>query len=126
MVMNLRSIRIVCVFAACQMLCPCLALGEEARSAAVPENLYRGALVSYPGAWNFEIPRSSIILVSDEQLDALTDPDRKVNISLSATPQEESLRQICERGQGRRAANAYPGVRSVLRPVSAWAGEQAA
>ncbi len=41
-----------------------------------PENVYRGELVRFPGPWAFLIGRSSIILVSDQELEALADPDR--------------------------------------------------
>ena len=43
-----------------------------------PENVYRGELISYPGPWSFELGRSAIILVSDQELEApytpLNDP----------------------------------------------------
>lgn len=92
-------IRTVAIFALAWWLPSEHAAGQGPVPTPMPENLYRGTLVSYPGPWSFEIPKSSIILVSDEQLDALADCDRKVNISLSSTPQEESLRQICERAR---------------------------
>ena len=41
----------------------------------------------------------SIILTSDQQLEDLTHPDRKIDNSLGYTPQIESLREICERGR---------------------------
>lgn len=72
---------------------------------AVPENVYRGDLLAFPGAWSFHIGKSAIILVSDEQLEALADPDRKVNLSISSEPREQSLREVCERAKaaGHRA-----------------------
>jgi hypothetical protein len=72
---------------------------ENLAAAKVPENLYKGELVSYPGPWAFMIPRSHIILVNDEQLEALANPDTPVNLSLTFDKREESLRQICERAQ---------------------------
>ena len=69
--------------------------------AAAPENLYTADLVAYPGAWAFDIPRESIILVSDDQLEALSDPDRKLDLSLTFDKREESLRQVCERAKAR-------------------------
>jgi hypothetical protein len=65
----------------------------------VPENLYSGELVSYPGPWEFQLGRSGIILVSDEELEALSDPDKVLNLSVTFDKREASLRQICERGQ---------------------------
>ncbi len=80
-------------------LAPCAARGDETSPAKPLENLYKGDLVSYPGPWAFMIPRSGIILVNDEQLEALADPDTPVNLSLTFDKHEESLRQICERAQ---------------------------
>jgi len=68
-------------------------------SAPVAEDVYRGELVSFPWPWAFQIHKSAAILVSDEQLEQLADPDRKVNLSLGPNPHELSLRQICERAK---------------------------
>lgn len=65
----------------------------------IPENLYRGELVTYPGPWSFLLGRPHIILVSDDQLEALSNPDQPVNLSLTFETREESLRQLCERAQ---------------------------
>ncbi len=65
----------------------------------VPENLYQGQLVSYPGPWAFEIGRAAIILVSDQELDMLSDPDKVLNLSMTFDKQEGSLRQVCERAK---------------------------
>lgn len=68
----------------------------------VPENVYRGELLTYPGPWAFAIPHSTIILVRDEELITLAaNPDKVLNLALSHTPRYESLRQICERAQAR-------------------------
>ena len=41
-----------------------------------PERVVTGELVSFPGPWGFQIPRSSVILVRDQDLiDLATDPD---------------------------------------------------
>ena len=64
-----------------------------------PEYVYTGALVSYPGPWSFQIGKQGIILVDDQQLDDLTDPDKPVNLSLTGEPRVETLRQICERAK---------------------------
>src|ERR1051326_7553535 len=65
----------------------------------VPENLYRGELVTFPGAWSFQLGKSMIILVSDAELEALSDPDTVLNLTLTFEKQEGSLRQVCERAQ---------------------------
>lgn len=75
------------------------ATGIHADEARPPEDVYRGELVAFPGPWSFQIGKSGIILVSDRELEALTDPDRKLNLSLTFEKREESLRQICERAQ---------------------------
>jgi hypothetical protein len=62
-------------------------------------DVYRGELVSYPGPWSFQIGKSSVILVSDKELDALEDPDKVLNLSLTYDKYEASLRQICERAK---------------------------
>jgi hypothetical protein len=75
---------------------------EAHPSIEAPENVYRGELLTYPGPWGFQISRSGIILVRDDELVTLaTDPDKPLNLSLDRTPRYESLRQICERAQAR-------------------------
>jgi hypothetical protein len=73
--------------------------GSTSTATAPADHWVRGELVSFPGPWSFQIGRSGAILVSDEQLEDLADPDKKVNLSLSATPREQSLREICERAK---------------------------
>lgn len=68
----------------------------------VPENVYKGELVAYPGPWSFQIGKSGIILVTDDELDGLCNPDTPVNLSLGREPNMRTLRQICE---GAKAAN---------------------
>lgn len=53
-------------------------------------------VILHPGPWQFQLPKGSIILVSDQQLEDLTDPDREVDLSLSATPNRTTLRRLCE------------------------------
>lgn len=60
------------------------------------ENLYTAAAISYPGPWAFQLGRSAIILVDDQQLDDLTDPDKQVDIGLTGTPNLTTLRTLCE------------------------------
>lgn len=69
---------------------------EVHMSAHVPENVYRAELVTYPGAYGFEIGKSAIILVSDTELEMLAAPDRKLNLTLTFEKQEMSLREVCE------------------------------
>jgi hypothetical protein len=77
-----------------------VAWGAEQGENPVPENLYTGELVSYPGAWSFLLGRSSVILVSDQDLDDLaSDPDKVINLSLTFDAYHRSLRQVCEQAQ---------------------------
>jgi hypothetical protein len=69
-------------------------------AAQAPENVYRGQLIAFPGPWQFQIPRSGIIIVRDEELETLAaDPDKVINLATGLTPENLSLRQICERAQ---------------------------
>lgn len=78
-------------------------LNLAAFAAEVPENLYRGELLTYPGPYAFQIRRPGIILVSDQELEMLADPDKQLNLSLGRGERMESLRQICERAQAQGA-----------------------
>ena len=71
--------------------------GAEARQ--LPE-----AALTFPGPWQFSVPKGGIILVSDQQLEDLQDPDKEVDLSLSKTPNVTTLRKICEgaKAQGAR------------------------
>lgn len=65
-----------------------------------PENVYVGQLMQFPGPWEFRIGRAGIILVKDEELDTLaSDPDKKIDLSLTFDKRIDSLRGICERAQ---------------------------
>ncbi|MBL9126268.1 MAG: hypothetical protein JNL97_01415, partial [Verrucomicrobiales bacterium] len=64
-------------------------------------------VVGFPGPWQFQFPRGSIILVSDQQLLDLADPDREVDLSLSSTPNKTTLRRLCR-------DNADAGARTVI------------
>ncbi len=72
---------------------------ENQSNNIVPENVYQGELVSFPGPFTFLLHRPHIILINDEQLRALSDPDTPVDLSLTYDKRVESLRQICERAQ---------------------------
>jgi hypothetical protein len=63
--------------------------------------------LKFPGPWRFHLPKASIILVSDQQLEDLTDPDREVDLSLSSTPNRTTLRKFCREQQA-------AGVRTVI------------
>ena len=62
-----------------------------------------GRVATFPGPWQFFQPKGAIILVSDQQLDDLTDPDREVDLSLSGTPQVTTLRRLCAENRDRGA-----------------------
>lgn len=70
---------------------------------AEPTRLPATAL-TFPGPWQFMVPKGGIILVSDQQLEDLQDPDKEVDLSMSSTPQLTTLRKICEvaKAQGAR------------------------
>ncbi|MFB3825934.1 MAG: hypothetical protein ACE15B_04160 [Bryobacteraceae bacterium] len=76
-----------------------LAAAVLASAAPAPESIYRGDLVAYPGPWGFQIRGPAIILVTDEELEALSDPDKALNLSTGRAPRMASLRQICERAR---------------------------
>jgi hypothetical protein len=65
----------------------------------IPENVYRGDLVSYPGPWAFQLGKAGVILVSDQDLEDLCDPDKAVNLSVTFDHVEKSLRQVCEEAE---------------------------
>lgn len=70
-----------------------------AQPAPVPDLRFAGELIAYPGPWAFQLGKPNLVLVDDQQLDDLTDPDRPVNLSLTGEPRVESLRQLCERSR---------------------------
>ncbi|MDW8310214.1 MAG: hypothetical protein RMK20_12650, partial [Verrucomicrobiales bacterium] len=70
--------------------------GGAASPAVVPDSVVR-----IPDAFR---PRPHVILVSDEQLEALQDPDREVDLSLSATPHWTTLRRVCEQARASGAS----------------------
>lgn len=65
-------------------------------SSAIPENLYKGELISYPGPWAFGLPKNHIILVSDQELELISDPDKVINVAMGYKPDMKSLRDLCE------------------------------
>ena len=70
---------------------------EETRP---PESVYRGELVAFPGQWEFGIPRVSIILTSDHDLEVISsDPDQAIDMSVTFDKDISSLRQKCEAAQ---------------------------
>ena len=69
---------------------------------SVPENVYVGDAIAYPGPWAFELTASVIILVSDAELVRLSsDPDAVLNLALGFEANQQSLRQICEDAQAK-------------------------
>lgn len=70
--------------------------------AQAPEDVYRGELVQFPGAWAFRIPSSTVILTTDGELETLaSDPERVLNLATGLKPNMMSLRMVCERAQAR-------------------------
>ncbi len=76
---------------------------EPAMTPRVPENVYSADLVSFPGAWSFLLGKAAIILVSDQELEALCDPDKVIDMSCTFDRVERSMRQVCEDAQKRGA-----------------------
>jgi hypothetical protein len=56
-------------------------------------------VLSFPGPWAFQLPKGGIILVSDQQLEDLQEPEREVDLSVSPTPNRTTLRSICEQAR---------------------------
>ena len=83
-------------------------------------NLPARALI-FPGPWQFLLPKASIILVSDQQLEDLEDPNKPVDLSLSSTPNVTTLRKICE---GAKAQGARGGEIEVDRGREPDSGER--
>ena len=66
----------------------------------IPEDVYEGELISYPGPWAFQLPHAGIILVTDQELvDMANDPDKIQNLATGFQPREVSLRQVCEQAK---------------------------
>ncbi|MGO8676854.1 MAG: hypothetical protein ACLQVX_13405 [Limisphaerales bacterium] len=65
------------------------------------------AALTFAGPWQFMVPKSAIILVSDEQLEDLQEQDKEVDLSVSSVPNVTTLRKLCE------AAKAQ-GIRTVI------------
>jgi hypothetical protein len=83
--------------------------------AAVPV----GEVIRNPGAFAFGLPKGSIILVSDQQLRDLQDPDQELDLSLSAQPNRTTLRKVCQGLQasgGRTLILAFDEFWSQYRP----------
>ncbi len=73
--------------------------GDDARSQAAEAPAER-QLVSFPGAWSFQLGQEAIILTRDEELKILAhDPDQKINLSTDHNTRLESLRDVCERAR---------------------------
>jgi len=67
-----------------------------------PEETYKADLLSYPGPWYFQVGKQGVVLVRDDELDAMAaDPDQPLNLTTGRAPRNESLRQICERAKSR-------------------------
>src|SRR6516164_3722570 len=65
------------------------------------------------------LPKPGLILVSDQQLLDLQDPDKRVDISLSASEQITTLRQMCQQTKavrGKRIVLAFDEFWEQYRP----------
>jgi len=63
---------------------------------------YQTDMLAYPFPWAFQEGRSGITLVGDAQLEELAaDPDKPINLSVSANPRMRSLRQVCREAENR-------------------------
>ncbi|MGC9329235.1 MAG: hypothetical protein ACP5I1_16500, partial [Candidatus Hinthialibacter sp.] len=89
------------VFLAIASLFVLSAADASAQEEAIGQDVYETDLIRYPGPWAFQLGRSGIILVNDQDLEDLTDPDKKIDLSTSYNKRVESLREICERAQKR-------------------------
>lgn len=85
------------------VLCALVTLGFGANAAEPivrpPADRNERELIAFPGPWEFALPREGVILVRDEQLDELTDPDRKVELGITGTSSQRSWREICQNAQ---------------------------
>ena len=98
--MNTLSRPIAAAFAIAALLAGAALPQEDTADMSVPENLYVGELVSYPGPFAFQLGKQAIILVSDAELETLSaDPDAVLDLSLTFDKREDSLRAICERAR---------------------------
>jgi len=81
-----------------------IALADRARRATPPESVFKTDLIAFPGRWSFELPKASIILVADAELETLaTHPDQAIDLSMGHGKQRQSLRQVCESARRRGA-----------------------
>ena len=80
------------------LICSALPLGSVGALGANPATAPEPVL-TFPGPWSFQLPKRAIILVSDQQLDDLQDPDQEVDLSLGPTPNRTTLRKVCAEAQ---------------------------
>lgn len=78
-----------------------LAVGANAEDTIQrpPESRNERELIAYPGPWEFSLGRDGVILVRDEQLEQLVDPDQAVDLSATGEPNVRSWRSLCEQAQ---------------------------
>lgn len=82
--------------------------GARGEAAARPEPEQNAReLIAFPGPWEFGLPRDGAILVRDEQLEQLTNPDQEVDLGISGTPNVQTWRRMCENAKAR-------GVKTIL------------
>ncbi len=79
----------------------CGVVGFFANGEEVPELDYSTPLIRFPGQWQFLLPKAGIILVRDEELEVLCNPDAEINISITNEHHITTLRKVCENAQQR-------------------------
>lgn len=85
------------------LLLACLMVPAEDAIVRPPEDHNERELIAFPGPWEFSLPREGVILVRDDQLIDLTDPEKKIDLGYTGTPNIRSWRDICESAQRRGA-----------------------
>ncbi len=96
--MSLSQLRLpLLVFFCCLIGICSVRAAEPVGDDRVPELVYKGDLVAFPGPWSFSLPKLTIILTSDQDLEILSsDPDKEIDMSLTFDKDIASLRQKCE------------------------------
>ncbi len=83
--------RLAQIGAVCSLGPALAAGGTEATTADLPD-----PVLVVP---DYQLPKGQIILVSDQQLEDLQEPDKEVDLSLGKTPQITTLRKVCEQAK---------------------------
>jgi hypothetical protein len=87
------------LFPALLLLVSALAARAEDAIVRPPAERNERELIAFPGPWEFGLHRDGAILVRDEQLVQLTDPDQKVDLGATGQPNVRTWRGMCESAQ---------------------------